>query len=451
MQQTFEFVKYVSLGWYFRRYPTKGRSIPVMMMDESVQGYFIPSGGLIKDEGFESQQAKNFDLGLRAFHSGILLERERLRTPNSEGSVPLADEYRFLRKFYKKSWLYWALFIRICSLKNPLREFAALRKSRNVKRFSLHKELVNQQEVFDYESPLVSSPPKVTVIIPTLNRYPYLRDAIKDLELQTIPVHELIVIDQSDAPDEAFYKDFKINLKLIVQKVRGQWVARNEAIRQSTGEWLLFFDDDSRVNPDWVAQHLKAVDYFKADICAGVSLSKVGDKIPQNYSFYRWADQFDSGNALVHRRVFEDIGMFDRQYDRMRMGDGEFGMRAYLNGYKSISSPEAFRVHLKVDSGGLRQVGSWDAFRTKKLLAPLPIPSVSFFYLTYFDLSSLKLLFFQNIFTSEIPYRFKGRKGWAALFLFIAFLKLPLSIFRFIISVQRADKMLKEGPIIDKI
>jgi len=62
--------------------------------------------------------------------------------------------------------------------------------------------------------------------------------------------------------------------------------------------------------------------------------------------------------------------LFDEKFNGMRMGDGEFGMRAYTKGYKSISNPYAKRLHLKVSEGGLREMGSWDGFRPKKMVCP---------------------------------------------------------------------------------
>ena len=62
----------------------------------------------------------------------------------------------------------------------------------------------------------------------------------------------------------------------------------------------------------------------------------------------------------------------------MRMGDAEFGLRAYRNGIISISNPEAYRIHLKSKQGGLRKFGSWDAF-SLQVLKPRPIPSVLYY------------------------------------------------------------------------
>ena len=99
-------------------------------------------------------------------------------------------------------------------------------------------------------------------------------------------------------------------------------------------------------------------------------LPKIGSPIPGNYSFFRIADQLDTGNVLIKKHVFKKCGLFDRQFEKQRMGDGEFGLRSYKKGFISISNPVSKRVHLKVKTGGLRQLGSWDAFRPTNILGP---------------------------------------------------------------------------------
>ena len=71
---------------------------------------------------------------------------------------------------------------------------------------------------------------------------------------------------------------------------------------------------------------------------------------------------------MIKRKVFEAIGLFDRQYEKQRMGDGEYGLEPIYMDLKNISNPHAQRLHLKVGVGGLRQMGSWDGFRPKKMV-----------------------------------------------------------------------------------
>ena len=71
---------------------------------------------------------------------------------------------------------------------------------------------------------------------------------------------------------------------------------------------------------------------------SGTFISVVGGKGPKSYSYFKVSDQIDTGNVLIKRKVFEEIGLFDRQFEKQRMGDGEFGLRAYLSGYLKVLS-----------------------------------------------------------------------------------------------------------------
>jgi GT2 family glycosyltransferase len=253
------------------------------------------------------------------------------------------------------------------------------------------------------------------------------------------------VVDQSDAFQRKFYETFDLLIKVIPQKEKLLWTARNKAITLTDSNYLLFFDDDSRVESDWILQHLKCIDYFKADISAGVSLAPGAEKIPNSYNFFRWADQFDSGNAMVKRKVFEQIGEFDEQFNKQRMGDGEFGLRAYVNGLKSISNPRAYRYHLKGSTGGLREMGSWDGFRSKKWFAPKPIPSVIYLYKKYYPPYLYRNTLFIGILLSNIPYKHKRSSAMLLLSVFLTVLKAPVLTIQFYKSAQIAKKMLLQN------
>ena len=237
---------------------------------------------------------------------------------------------------------------------------------------------------------------------------------------------------------------FNLKLNVIHQKEKLLWTARNNAVKATTANYLLFFDDDSRVDKDWISQHLKCIDFFKCDISAGVSLAKVGMKISESYNYFRWADQFDSGNAMVKREVFKKIGLFDEQYNKQRMGDGEFGIRAYLNGYRSVSNPKAARVHLKVSDGGLREMGSWDGFRPKKWFAPKPIPSVVFLYKKYFPKELYRSVILLGVLLSNVDYKRKGSSKMLALSIVLAVIKSPVLLIQYLRARTIADKMLKQ-------
>ncbi|MDQ3020522.1 MAG: glycosyltransferase family 2 protein [Bacteroidota bacterium] len=446
--KSFKILEYLNPTWYFNLFPINVNSFSTCYYNSSVMK--IPKEFkklAAEDSRYTSKSAKDLDIGFQLWNKGVMLKSENISLDElmHEDKPTLEDNYIFIRKFYKPNRAYYFLIKNIFSFHNPFSEVKAFIKTKDVKKVDLINSRCEYTGYENFSSALIKSEPLVSIIIPTLNRYEYLEDVLGDLEKQDYKNFEIIIVDQTDNSNKDFYKKFEIKLKLIFQKGKGQWLARNEAIRKAKGDYLLFFDDDSRVDGDWISQHLKGLNFFDADISAGVSISKTGDPVPANYSFFRWADQFDSGNALVKREVFEKVGMFDRHFDKQRMGDGEFGLRAYLAGFKSISHPYAKRLHLKIGTGGLRQMGSWDAFRPKNFFAPRPIPSVLYLYRKYFPADYVSNALMLGMLPSLIPYKWKGKRFLYPFGALLAIFILPVMLLQLSISWSRSSKMLNQG------
>ena len=340
----------------------------------------------------------------------------------------------------------YVLFIRLFSFKNPIQEIKSWIQTRSIQRIAYLKTPIAHPRWNTASEEKFTE--KVSVIIPTLNRYPYLKEGLKDLEQQTHTNFEVLVVDQSEPFDAKFYKQFSLDLKVIRQEEKALWLARNTAIEQASSDLVLLYDDDSRVDTDWIANHLKCLSTFDAAISSGVSISQTGAKVPENYAFFRVSDQLDTGNVLIKKAVFERIGLFDRQFEKQRMGDGEFGLRAHLEGFLNISNPKAKRLHLKVGSGGLREMGSWDGYRPKKWFAPRPIPSVLYFFRTYYGTKRSILSLFRTVPPSVMPYRFKRNQKLLLLGILLSIVVAPFIVFQVMRSWQLASKKMKQGALI---
>lgn len=401
----------------------------------------------LEDHQYETLQAKLTDAGFRLANKGILLQSTPAEMESVKHLAPISlkDEYIFIRKYWGSGWTAFAFLLRMLSLHNWFKEVTAFLSTRNVKKANLFANPIQYPAYENFNSALLKSQPLVAVIIPTLNRYTYLKDVLHDLEKQDYKNVEIIVVDQSDNFDADFYKPFSLSIKLIRQTEKKLWTARNNAAKYTKAELLLFFDDDSRVEPNWISEHIKCLDFFNADISAGVSLAVVGQKISDSYNYFRWATQFDSGNAMVKREVFKKTGLFDEQFNGMRMGDGEFGYRAYLNGFKSISNHKAPRVHLKVKEGGLREMGSWDGFRPTKWFAPKPIPSVLYLYKKYLDKPLYRHAVLLGIMLSNVSYKQKGKSSMLMLSVLLTVIKSPVLYIQYRRSLRVAKKMLSNA------
>jgi glycosyltransferase involved in cell wall biosynthesis len=440
----FKFLKYLQPTNYFS---LKNNAGEVVFPDVNQLSFEIVNQ-LHRDERFTSSLALEYDMSWQATQKGFIGDTKPIKTIEE---LPVIDNYIFIRKYFNKAWVFYVLVIRLVSLNNPFKEISAFLKSRHVHRSDYLKSPLMYKKWNAFNSKLIDNNPFVSIIIPTLNRYKYLKDVLNDLEKQDYNNFEVLVVDQSEPFREDFYQEFKLNLNVSFQKEKALWLARNTAIKSSKGDYILLFDDDSRVENDWISQHLKCLDYFNADLSSGVSISKIGAKVPANYSFFKESDQLDTGNVMIKKYVFQQIGLFDRQFEKQRMGDGEYGLRSYLHGFLNVSNPYAMRLHLKVGSGGLREMGSWDAFRTKKLFAPRPIPSVLYFFRNYYGNSNARWALLRNIPMSIMPYQFKTNKFMLILGIFVSVLLLPIVIFQVIKSWQLSSIKLKKGDLIQTL
>jgi glycosyltransferase involved in cell wall biosynthesis len=440
----FNFLTYLQPAHYFRLIRKDRTS--VFPKIESVEESLRQKVKL--DHGYQSDEAKAYDQSWRLIQKGYI---GKVKTYSSFEKLPLEDEYRFSRKNFHSIWVLYILLLRLLSLKNPLIELSAYWRTKHVKRVDEHEEPLTFSDYTTFTSKLIHQYPLVSVIIPTLNRYPYLKDVLLDLEQQDYKHFEVIVVDQSEPFQQDFYMDFKLDLKLIHQEEKALWLARNTAIQQSKGEYILLFDDDSRVGSDWISQHLKTIDYFKADLSSGVSISTQGAKVPANYAHFGISSQLDTGNVLVQKDIFRKIGLFDRQFEKQRMGDGEFGLRAYLEGFKNVSNPFAKRLHLKVSTGGLRQMGSWDGFRPKKWMDPRPIPSVVYLFRKYHGNTVARWALLKTVPSSIMPYRYKRNSYMMLLGMLISILISQFVFLQVYKSWSLASKKLQEGAKIEKL
>lgn len=435
----FKFIRYTQPGWQFNLLPQSEGMFPSCLVANA------EATTEIADDRYETKSAKLADLGYRLWNKGVLLESSysEITSLRSLPKPTLRDEYIFIKKYWGSGWTGFAFLVRLLTFKNPFKEFPAYLHTRKINRINVEATPVCDENYNEFIPHLFESQPLVAVIIPTLNRYQYLKDVLLDLEKQTYTNFEVIIIDQSDNFQQKFYDDFKLNLKVIRQEEKLLWTARNRAIKETSADYLLFFDDDSRVNENWVQEHLKCIDFFRSDISAGISLSAEEQTVPLNKRYFRWADKLDSGNVMLKRNVFEKIGLFDEQFNKQRMGDGEFGLRAYINGYRSILNYKAYRVHLKVDKGGLREMTGWDAFRPGKLFAPKPIPSMIYLYKKYFPPSLYRNAILIGMMLSNVPYKYKKKRKFLAMSVLLTVVKAPLLAIQFYRSYRIADRMMK--------
>lgn len=217
----------------------------------------------------------------------------------------------------------------------------------------------------------MSTPSRVSVIIPSLNRKPCVVNLISDLMEQTLEPSEIIVVDQSDIP-------YELTGCVYVHDVgRGPCRAKNKGIELATGDILVFLDDDIRIDSTFLKKLCFPIIEGRFEAVSGAFCDANG-----NYQFsdcrkWQYPSQrliqaitsqpghsgqcltlgFTAGCSAITRKAIDVVGCFDPFYDPDGAGeDRDMGLRLFHHGFAILYNGSAKANHLGLLSGGRRAV-----------------------------------------------------------------------------------------------
>jgi GT2 family glycosyltransferase len=205
----------------------------------------------------------------------------------------------------------------------------------------------------------------LTIAICTYNRLSRLKLLLYSLRFANkIEQTEIIIVDNSsDNQTNKFLNDhvYELNIKYYKILPKGLSNARNFAIKKTTSEYIVFFDDDCLVQLDCIAHLLKFLPKNKPDAFSGVvhgilPYNKVGcvqnSEIGSNWDGEELS--YLPGNFLgVKTEIFDELGGFNEDFghnrDKIGYGDDsmfEFKLRKAKKKIAYVESAEVFHYSL---------------------------------------------------------------------------------------------------------
>lgn len=187
--------------------------------------------------------------------------------------------------------------------------------------------LDNRQGVYCGSS---TSKPLVSIIMPVYNGADYIGQAIESVLAQDYPNFELVIIDDgsTDNTKEVILRYNDERIRYHYQENNGVSSARNRAIRQAKGQYIMPLDADDMMTPDCIILHLQEFEkYPEADLiyCDVLLIDGNGNPIrvmnkPEYHNRrHLIRDLFRAGHPIVpfrlgiRRSVFDRIGFYDEQ------------------------------------------------------------------------------------------------------------------------------------------
>lgn len=178
--------------------------------------------------------------------------------------------------------------------------------------------------------------PEISVVVCTFNRAAWLRPAVESLLQQQTRgafTFEVVVVDNASTDHtQQVIESLAAESGGVVRGCRelqqGVSHARNRGIAEAQGEWIAFFDDDQEAAPDWLFELWQTAHSQQCRVVGGAVELELTEQQSQTlgplaqamYGATVGRDQLQpytrkfapgTGNLMVHREVFQQVGVFD--------------------------------------------------------------------------------------------------------------------------------------------
>ncbi|MCF8272813.1 MAG: glycosyltransferase family 2 protein [Flavobacteriaceae bacterium] len=440
-------------------------------LDKSVSWRINPNAFVIRkdiwdtfggfDFEYENIQTSALDFGFNTLrYQGViaLYVKGLFEAVVEEVKISDKDRYAFYIKNFKRSHSVYMLFRRgIWKFK----ELSSFRLAAKTFKFKDKSILLRPRKLQP-----IQGTPKVSYIIPTMMRQDFTLNLLCDLEHQTYKPFEVIVVDATpeEVRNESLYDTGNYSFKVVFkwQTTKGSCRARNEAIDLCTGDYIVFGDDDIRIQPQFIENHIRLLQTYHAEACNGLDiradhqqqdLNDLEEKL-KSLGESRWkvgaAQSFSNANSCVSRRVVNLLVGNDINYDGGYGEDSDFGLSITKLGATVLHNPFSVNLHLKPPVGGYRFWGQqagikgkkrkqqpWELDTPVKYIVPKPSPTIMYQLFKHFDerqRQEYRIKYFVFYFTKAklmaLPLRI---------------LKFPMRILQFNRSVFYAKKLIALG------
>jgi glycosyltransferase involved in cell wall biosynthesis len=206
-------------------------------------------------------------------------------------------------------------------------------------------------------------PVHLSVVIPTFQRRELILFSLEALTHQEGDRFEVVVVvdGSTDGTARALReRSWPFPLSIVEQTNRGQSVARNRGVEASSGDVVLFLDDDMEVRPGTIAAHLGGHAQGADAVMGAMLLHPASPRTILAEEVGRWGtelaarcssvgyrlgtDDIFTGHLSIGRTLFSELGGFDTRFTSggtFGNEDVDLSHRLVDGGYRVVYRPDA--------------------------------------------------------------------------------------------------------------
>ncbi|WP_196603704.1 glycosyltransferase [Pectinatus haikarae] len=219
---------------------------------------------------------------------------------------------------------------------------------------------------------------KVSIIIPVYNQFGYTYNCLRSILQNTgldIP-YEVIVADDNSTDLTQMIDSILFNVRVIHNHPNLQFIRNcNQAVDFVRGEKIFFLNNDTQVQPGWLAGLIELMDRDRQIGMVGSKLvyptgelqeaggivwrdgtawnyGRYEDSNLPQFNYVKEVDYISGAAIMIRRKLWQEIGGFDEQFIPAYCEDTDLAFEVRKRGFKVVYQPKSVVVHFEGMSNG---------------------------------------------------------------------------------------------------
>lgn len=219
--------------------------------------------------------------------------------------------------------------------------------------------------------------PHVSIVIPVYNQFRYTYNCLHAILEHTKEVRYEIILADDNSTDKVSRIDkvvYGINIMHNIENMRFL-LNCNNAAKKARGKYILFLNNDTQVQPNWLQPLVRLMDSSKEIGMVGSKLvypdghlqeaggilwkdgsawnyGHLGNPNNPEFSYVKEADYISGAAIMIRKEIWENLGGFDVSFAPAYYEDTDLAFSVRKMGYKVLMQPQSVVVHFEGVSNG---------------------------------------------------------------------------------------------------